>query len=132
VVAFLHGGSPFKVWQPDSFRIRLNRRSTFNYGWDILKGASLPVLAGRYPSEILVQSPLTLESIQRAFHPNRAEERRLSRQRRRHTKPEKIAHSDSSRKCPDMPLDTFLKSPAFVASKSLRTSPVESKVTPSW
>jgi hypothetical protein len=36
VVAFLHGGSPFKVWQPDSFRIRLNRRSTFNYGWDIL------------------------------------------------------------------------------------------------
>jgi hypothetical protein len=24
------------VWQPDSFRIRLNRRSTFNYGWDIL------------------------------------------------------------------------------------------------
>jgi hypothetical protein len=38
VVAFLHGGSPFKVWQPDSFRIRLNRRSTFNYGWDILSG----------------------------------------------------------------------------------------------
>src|SRR5208282_5844450 len=37
VVAFLHGGSPFKVWQPDSFRIRLNRRSTFNYGWDILQ-----------------------------------------------------------------------------------------------
>jgi hypothetical protein len=36
VVAFLHGGSPFKVWQPDSFRIRLNRRSTFNYGRDIL------------------------------------------------------------------------------------------------
>ena len=36
VVAFLHGGSPFKVWQPDSFRIRMNRRSTFNYGWDIL------------------------------------------------------------------------------------------------
>jgi predicted CopG family antitoxin len=36
VVAFLHGGSPFKVWQPDSFRIRLNRRSTFNFGWDIL------------------------------------------------------------------------------------------------
>jgi hypothetical protein len=30
VVAFLHGGSPFKVCQPDSFRIRLNRRSTFN------------------------------------------------------------------------------------------------------
>jgi hypothetical protein len=25
------------VWQPDSFRIRLNRRSTFNYGWDILR-----------------------------------------------------------------------------------------------
>jgi hypothetical protein len=38
VVAFLHGGSPFKVWQPDSFRIRLNRRSTFNYGWDIIAG----------------------------------------------------------------------------------------------
>jgi hypothetical protein len=37
VVAFLHGGSPFIVWQPDSFRIRLNRRSTFNYGWDILQ-----------------------------------------------------------------------------------------------
>jgi hypothetical protein len=36
VVAFLHGGSPFKVWQPDSFRIRLNRRSTFNYSRDIL------------------------------------------------------------------------------------------------
>jgi signal transduction histidine kinase len=36
-VSFLHGGSPFKVWQPDSFRIRLNRRSTFNYGWDILR-----------------------------------------------------------------------------------------------
>jgi hypothetical protein len=36
VVTFLHGGSPFMVWQPDSFRIRLNRRSTFNYGWDIL------------------------------------------------------------------------------------------------
>jgi hypothetical protein len=36
VVAFLHGGSPFKVWQPDSFRIRLNRRSTFNYCRDIL------------------------------------------------------------------------------------------------
>ena len=30
MVRFLHGGSPFKVWQPDSFRIRLNRRSTFN------------------------------------------------------------------------------------------------------
>ena|ERR1035441_6147338 len=40
VVAFLHGGSPFKVWQPDSFRIRLNRRSTFNYGWDILRSPS--------------------------------------------------------------------------------------------
>jgi hypothetical protein len=37
VVAFLHGGSPFKVWQPDSFRIRLNRRSTFNYSRDILE-----------------------------------------------------------------------------------------------
>jgi hypothetical protein len=37
VVAFLHGGSPFKVWQPDSFRIRLNRRSTFNYSRDILR-----------------------------------------------------------------------------------------------
>jgi hypothetical protein len=36
-ISFLHGGSPFKVWQPDSFRIRLNRRSTFNYGWDILE-----------------------------------------------------------------------------------------------
>jgi hypothetical protein len=36
MVRFLHGGSPFKVWQPDSFRIRLNRRSTFNYGRDIL------------------------------------------------------------------------------------------------
>jgi transposase len=36
VVSFLHGGSPFKVWQPDSFRIRLNRRSTFNYRRDIL------------------------------------------------------------------------------------------------
>jgi len=35
-VSFLHGGSPFKVWQPDSFRIRRNRRSTCNYGWDIL------------------------------------------------------------------------------------------------
>jgi hypothetical protein len=41
VVAFLHGGSPFKVWQPDSFRIRLNRRSTFNYGWDILMSEPL-------------------------------------------------------------------------------------------
>ena len=41
VVAFLHGGSPFKVWQPDSFRIRLNRRSTFNYGWDILERLSV-------------------------------------------------------------------------------------------
>jgi hypothetical protein len=37
VVAFLQGGSPFKVWQPDSFRIRLNRRSTFNYRRDILR-----------------------------------------------------------------------------------------------
>src|ERR1017187_3353043 len=36
VVAFLHGGSPFMVWQPDSFRIRLNRRSTINYRRDIL------------------------------------------------------------------------------------------------
>src|SRR5208282_3607520 len=43
VVAFLHGGSPFKVWQPDSFRIRLNRRSTFNYGWDILIIFSWPM-----------------------------------------------------------------------------------------
>jgi membrane protease YdiL (CAAX protease family) len=41
VVAFLHGGSPFKVSQPDSFRIRLDRRSTFNYGWDILFGYTL-------------------------------------------------------------------------------------------
>jgi hypothetical protein len=36
VVTFLHGGSPFKVSQPDSFRIRLDRRSTFNYSRDIL------------------------------------------------------------------------------------------------
>jgi len=28
------------VWQPDSFRIRLNRRLTFNYGWDILKATA--------------------------------------------------------------------------------------------
>ena len=31
-----HGGSPFKVSQPDSFRIRLDRRSTFNYSRDTL------------------------------------------------------------------------------------------------
>jgi hypothetical protein len=37
VVTFLHGGSPFKVSQPDSFRIRLDRRSTFNYSRDILE-----------------------------------------------------------------------------------------------
>jgi hypothetical protein len=36
MVTFLHGGSPFKVSQPDSFRIRLDRRSTFNYSRDIL------------------------------------------------------------------------------------------------
>ena len=36
MVSFLHGGSPFKVSQPDSFRIRLDRRSTFNYSRDIL------------------------------------------------------------------------------------------------
>jgi hypothetical protein len=35
MVRFLHCGSPFTVWQLDSFRIRLNRRSTFNYGLDI-------------------------------------------------------------------------------------------------
>lgn len=35
-VATLHGGSLFKAWQPDSFRIRVNRRSAFNYSWDIL------------------------------------------------------------------------------------------------
>jgi hypothetical protein len=40
MVTFLHGGSPFKVSQPDSFRIRLDRRSTFNYSRDIL--VSLP------------------------------------------------------------------------------------------
>jgi hypothetical protein len=52
VVAFLHGGSPFKVWQPDSFRIRLNRRSTFNYCWDILQErlASMPVFRNTYQS----------------------------------------------------------------------------------
>jgi len=52
VVTFLHGGSPFKVWQPDSFRIRLNRRSTFNYGWDILSqhvvNGEIVVPAGGY------------------------------------------------------------------------------------
>jgi hypothetical protein len=37
MVRCLHGGSPFKVSQPDSFRIRLDRRSTFNYSRDILK-----------------------------------------------------------------------------------------------
>jgi hypothetical protein len=47
VVAFLHGGSPFKVWQPDSFRIRLNRRSTFNYSPDILALAALEELEAR-------------------------------------------------------------------------------------
>jgi hypothetical protein len=36
LVVSLHGDSPFKVWQPDSFRIRRNCCSTFNYGWDIL------------------------------------------------------------------------------------------------
>lgn len=41
VAAFLHGGSPVKVWQPDSFRIRLNRRSTFNYRRDILRDRAL-------------------------------------------------------------------------------------------
>ena len=31
MVAFLHGGSSFQtIWQPDSFRTGLNRRSTFN------------------------------------------------------------------------------------------------------
>src|ERR1019366_1357549 len=33
---FLRGGSSLKVWQPDSFRSRPNRRSTFNYGWTLL------------------------------------------------------------------------------------------------
>jgi hypothetical protein len=41
VVTFLHGGSPFKVSQPDSFRIRLDRRSTFNYSRDILPRAAI-------------------------------------------------------------------------------------------
>lgn len=36
MVALLHGGSPFRVWQPDSFIIRLSRRSSFNDGWDTL------------------------------------------------------------------------------------------------
>jgi hypothetical protein len=36
VVTSLHGVSSFMVSQSYSFRIRLNRRSTFDYGWDIL------------------------------------------------------------------------------------------------
>jgi hypothetical protein len=35
------------VWQPDSFRIRLNRRSTFNYGWDIL--IEMALILFQYP-----------------------------------------------------------------------------------
>lgn len=33
VAAFLLGGYSFKVSQPDTFRIRLSRRSTFNFRW---------------------------------------------------------------------------------------------------
>ena len=52
VVAFLHGGSPFKVSQPDSFRIRLDRRSTFNYSRDTLGSQSREYLP--YPQPLWV------------------------------------------------------------------------------
>jgi hypothetical protein len=68
VVAFLHGGSPFKVWQPDSFRIRLNRRSTFNYCRDILLPRAERAefsLENEIPSD--VQATHNENEIQRTF-----------------------------------------------------------------
>jgi hypothetical protein len=55
MVRCLHGGSPFKVSQPDSFRIRLDRRSTFNYSRDILLfGTTYYSLVGLHASHVVV------------------------------------------------------------------------------
>jgi hypothetical protein len=51
VVRFLHGGSPFKVWQPDSFRIRLNRRSNYQLwvGHPLLEDRALETIGWPSP-----------------------------------------------------------------------------------
>jgi hypothetical protein len=58
MVTFLHGGSPFKVSQPDSFRIRLDRRSTFNYSRDILRSPDDP--DGEMGRRVLVRWDMTV------------------------------------------------------------------------